>query len=262
MSSKRYPEEFKIETVKQITERGYPVAEVAARIGVSQHSLYEWLKRYGVPEQERLETQSQSAEIRKLKAELRRVTEERDILKRPPRTLPGVPVRYAFIRAHEEQHPVRRLCQMMVVHPSGYYAWKSNPTSARKKEDQRLSGLIKAILAGERWRLWLPQDYRGSPRSWRALRQAPRLSPDEGEGLRSQTGYQRRSGRYSKPSVVAPNQLEQRFDVEEPNQAWVTDITYIRTHEGWLYLAVVIDLFSRQVIGWSMMSRMDRDLLV
>ena len=82
MSSKRYPEEFKIEAVKQITERGYPVAEVASRIGVSQHGLYEWVKRYSVPEPERLETQSQAAEIRKLKAELRRVTEERDILKK------------------------------------------------------------------------------------------------------------------------------------------------------------------------------------
>jgi transposase len=82
MSSKRYPEEFKIEAVRQITERGHPVAEVSRRIGVSQHSLYGWLKRYGVPEAERIETQSQSAEIRRLKAELRRVTEERDILKK------------------------------------------------------------------------------------------------------------------------------------------------------------------------------------
>ena len=82
MSSKRYPEEFKMEAVKQITERGYPVAEVAARIGVSQHSLYEWIKRYGLPEAQRIEEQGQSAEIRRLKAELKRVTEERDILKK------------------------------------------------------------------------------------------------------------------------------------------------------------------------------------
>ena len=82
MSSKRYPEEFKIEALKQITERGYLVAEVAARIGVSQYRLYEWVKRYSVSKPERLETQSQFAEIRKLKTELRRVTEERDILKK------------------------------------------------------------------------------------------------------------------------------------------------------------------------------------
>ncbi len=82
MSSKRYPEEFRIEAVKQVTERGHPVAEVASRIGVSQHSLYEWLKRYSLPPAERNELQGQSAEIRRLKAELKRVSEERDILKK------------------------------------------------------------------------------------------------------------------------------------------------------------------------------------
>lgn len=82
MSSKRYPEEFKIEAVKQVTERGHPVAEVASRIGVSQHSLYEWLKRYSLPPVERDELQGHAAEIRRLKAELKRVSEERDILKK------------------------------------------------------------------------------------------------------------------------------------------------------------------------------------
>ena len=66
--------------------------------------------------------------------------------------------------------------------------------------------------------------------------------------------------RYGRPSVVAPNHVQQQFDVPVPNQVWVTDITYIRTYEGWLYLAVVLDLFSRQVIGWSMQPRMDREL--
>jgi transposase len=82
MSRKRYPEEFKIEAVKQVTERGYAVADVATRIGVSQHSLYQWIKPYGMLERERQEAQGQSAEIRRLKAELKRMTEERDILKK------------------------------------------------------------------------------------------------------------------------------------------------------------------------------------
>jgi len=82
MSNKRYPEEFRIEAVKQVTERGHAVAEVAARIGVSQHSLYGWLKRYSVPTVERNELQGQTTEIRCLKAELKRVSEERDILKK------------------------------------------------------------------------------------------------------------------------------------------------------------------------------------
>ena len=82
MSSKRYPEEFKIEAVKQITENRYPIAEVSKRLGVSQHSLYEWMKRYSLPETERHEIQGQQAELRRLRAELKRVTEERDILKK------------------------------------------------------------------------------------------------------------------------------------------------------------------------------------
>lgn len=82
MNNKRYPEEFKVEAVKQVIERGYPVAEVAGRIGVSQHSLYAWIRQYSQPAEARQEHQSQLAEIRRLKAELKRVTEERDILKK------------------------------------------------------------------------------------------------------------------------------------------------------------------------------------
>lgn len=79
--------------------------------------------------------------------------------------------------------------------------------------------------------------------------------------LKSQTGYHRRPGhRGGAAAIVALNRLQHQFDVAAPNRAWVTDITYIRTHEGWLFLAVVIDLFSRQVVGWSMQSRMDREL--
>lgn len=82
MSGKRYTEEFKAEAVKQVTERGHPVAEVASRLGVTTHSLYQWIKKYSVSVPERQAAQGQEAEIRKLKAELKRVTEERDILKK------------------------------------------------------------------------------------------------------------------------------------------------------------------------------------
>jgi putative transposase len=85
----------------------------------------------------------------------------------------------------------------------------------------------------------------------------------QAEGLRSQTGYRRRPGFYGgKPTVASPNHLARQFKVSEPNKVWVTDITYIRTYEGWLYLAVVLDLFSRQVIGWSMKPRMCSDLAI
>jgi transposase len=82
MSSKRFTEEFKIEAVKQISERGHSVADVSARLGVSIHSLYAWIKRYSLSPQARSEQSSQQEEMRRLKAELRRVSEERDILKK------------------------------------------------------------------------------------------------------------------------------------------------------------------------------------
>jgi putative transposase len=172
-------------------------------------------------------------------------------------------VRYAFIRAHEEQHTVRTMCRMVKVHPSGYYAWRANPVSDRAKEDQRQTGLIKQFWlesGGVYGYRKIADDMRdigescGKHRVYRLMRN---------EGLRSQSGYRRRPGqRYGRPAVIAPNHVQQEFDVAEPNRVWVTDITYIRTHEGWLYLAVVLDLFSRQVIGWSMQSRIDRELVL
>lgn len=82
MSAKRYTEKFKVEAVRQVTDRGHPVAEVAKRLGVTTHSLYAWMRRYGVPAEQRASETEQVVEVRRLKAELKRVTEERDILKK------------------------------------------------------------------------------------------------------------------------------------------------------------------------------------
>ncbi|AVP56508.1 IS3 family transposase [Pulveribacter suum] len=263
-AKQHYPEEFKIEAVKQITERHHRVADVSARIGVSQHSLYKWIKAYSAPAAERQAQVSQTEEMRRLKAELRRVTEERDIPKKGRRVLcQAVRVKYAFMKAHEAQHSVRRMCRVMQVHPSGYYAWKAEPESARAKDDQRLAGLLKQAWlesGGVYGYRKLTLDMRDLGERCGKHRVARLLKL---EGLRSQTGYRRRPGvRAGKPAVVAPNHLQREFTVAQPNRSWVTDITYIRTHEGWLYLAVVVDLFSRQVVGWSMGSRIDTSLVL
>ncbi|MCR5881409.1 IS3 family transposase [Rhizobacter sp. J219] len=259
-----YPEEFKIEAVKQITERGHRVAEVSTRIGVSQHSLYKWIKTYGVPKPEQQAQATQAEELRRLKAELKRVTEERDIPKKGRSVLcQAVRVRYAFIKAHDQQHSVRRMCKVMQVHPSGYYVRRTEPQSPRTKDDQRLTGLLKQAWlesGGVYGYRKLTLDMRDLGERCGKHRVARLLKL---EGLRSQAGYRRRPGvRGGKPAVVAPNHLQRQFTASEPNQSWVTDITYIRTHEGWLYLAVVVDLFSRQVVGWSMGSRIDTGLVL
>ncbi|WP_257999851.1 IS3 family transposase [Pseudomonas aeruginosa] len=250
--------------MQQSPEHGLRVADVAERLGVSAHSLYAWVKRYSKPQVQRQQVDDQQAELRRLRAELKRVTEERDILKKGRRVLcQGVRLKYAVISKLSVEYPVRRLCQTLQVHPSGYYAWLAEPKSARAKEDQRLLGLIKHA--------WLESGgvygYRKIHDDLRELGEScgrhrvARLM--RGEGLRSQTGYRRRPGYYGgKPTVASPNRLERKFNVSEPNKVWVTDITYIRTYEGWLYLAVVLDLFSRQVIGWSMKPRMCSDLAI
>ena len=158
---------------------------------------------------------------------------------------------------------MRRLCRMMEVHPSGYYAWCIEPESTRAAEDKRLLELIKeswqesGAVYGYRK---VHDDLRecgeqcGPNRVHRIMRIA---------GIRSQTGYWKRKWkRGGAPSVVAPNHLNRQFDVTEPNKVWVTDITCIRTYEGFLYLATVLDLFSRQVVGWSMSARIDADLVM
>lgn len=166
-----------------------------------------------------------------------------------------------MIQELTEQYPVRMLCKMIAVHPSGFYAWRAEPESVRAIEDRRLLGHIKES--------WLESGavygYRKVTDDLRELgeqcstRRVQRLM--RSAGLRSQTGYtKRKSRRGGTPALIAPNHLQRQFDVQEPNRVWVTDITYIRTYEGWLYLAAVLDLFSRQVIGWSMSSRIDREL--
>ncbi|MFQ6595315.1 IS3 family transposase [Pseudomonas palleroniana] len=264
MSNQRYPEEFKIQAVKQVTEKQLPVSEVAARLGVSVHSLYAWVKRYTKPQEQRVEEDDQSAEVRRLRAELKRVTEERDNLKKGRRVLcQGVRLKYAFIKQQAGHYAIRRLCLTLKVHPSGYYAWLSEPKSARAKDDQRLLGLIKHSWlesGGVYGYRKIHDDLREVGESCGRHRVARLMRI---KGLRSQTGYRRRPGKYGgKPAVASPNLLKRQFDVREPNKVWVTDITYIRTYEGWLYLAVVLDLFSRQIIGWSMKSQMTSDVAI
>jgi putative transposase len=172
-------------------------------------------------------------------------------------------VRYAFIKQHDQEYSVRCMCRVMQVHASGYYAWKAAPQSPRTLDDLRLLGLLKQAWlesGGVYGSRKLTLDMRDLGERCGKHRVARLL---KSEGLRSQTGYGRRPGvQGCKPAVVAPNHLQRQFKVAEPNQSWVTDITYIRTHEGWLYLAVVVDLFSRQVVGWSMGSRIDTGLVL
>ncbi len=162
-------------------------------------------------------------------------------------------MRYTFIDLHRPIFSIRAMCRCLRVHPSEFYAWLKNPLCKRAEEDQRQTKLIK-----ESW------EESGKVYGYRKLHddlseQGETCCPNRVArlarlaGIKAQIGYKRRPGKYGgKPSVVVENTLNRQFDVDAPDTFWVTDITYIKTYEGFSYLAVVIDLYSRRVVGWAL----------
>ncbi len=169
---------------------------------------------------------------------------------------------YEFIKIHHKQYSVQALCRVLAVAPSGYYDWLKQPVSNRAQEDARLLRLIRASFIAS-------QGIYGAPRVFLDLREAgetcskhrvARLMREN--NLRALHGYRIRRWSVGKPSVLIPNLLKRQFTVTRPNKAWVTDITYIRTWQGWLYLAVVMDLFSRKIVGWAAGPTIHRELVL
>ena len=153
------------------------------------------------------------------------------------------------------------MCRLLSVARSGYYDWLKKPESDRTIEDKRLLRLIRASFAAS-------QGEYGAPRVFLDLREAgetcskhrvARLTREN--NIRAQPGYRTRRYVAGKPAELIPDLVKRNFEVSKPNRVWVSDITYIRTWEGWLYLAVVIDLYSRLVVGWAMSERMTAQLV-
>jgi putative transposase len=170
-------------------------------------------------------------------------------------------VKFAFIEAKEVAYPVNAMCRALAISSSGYYAWKKRPASPRAKADAQLA--VDIVAAHKRGR----RAY-GSPRVHRELRAGGiRVGKKRVERLMRQNGIQgRRKRRFRRTTdskhvlPIAPNVLQRKFEVDVPNQSWVTDVTYVWTEEGWLYLAAILDLFSRRVVGWAASATNDTDL--
>lgn len=172
-------------------------------------------------------------------------------------------MKYAFIAAHAGQFSIQRMCNVLRVGRSGYYAWVKRPASSRAQANQALLALIRVAYQDSR------QTY-GSPRLHLALRQqgiacgrhrVARLMRASGLCARPKRRFRPVTTQRADNVVPAPNRLNQDFAAAAPNQKWASDFTYIETDEGWLYLAVVLDLFSRRVIGWAMRETMETELV-
>jgi transposase InsO family protein len=170
-------------------------------------------------------------------------------------------VRFAFIAAEKASFPVRVVCRVLNVSRAGFYAWQARAPSGHAQADARLGVEIAAIYAESRQRY-------GSPRVHAELRDRGHRTSRKRVArlMRHHQLASRRRRRFRAttdsrhPFPVAPNVLARQFAQGAPDRAWVTDITYMPTDEGWLYLAVILDLCSRVVVGWAMSARITREL--
>jgi transposase InsO family protein len=171
-------------------------------------------------------------------------------------------MRFSFIEQHAATYPVRVMCRVLGVSASGYYGWRGRPPSARTMANVTLLGDVRRIQARQQGRY-------GSPRIHAALRAEGRgCSRGRVERLMRRHGIRALAGRRFRPCTtdsrhylpIAPNLLAQHFVAPAPNRIWLADITYIATGEGWLYLAAVLDLATRKIVGWAMRDHMRTEL--
>jgi len=170
---------------------------------------------------------------------------------------------FQFIQAHQTEYPIRLMCRVLQVSRSGYYAWRKRKPSQREVANEKVVAEIKEVHDQSR-------GVYGSKRIYMALRRlgrrynhkrVARLMRQHRIHARRKRSYKRTTqSNHSYP--VAPNKLNRQFQVSAPNQVWVSDITYVATAEGWLYLAVILDLYARRIVGWSMQATLKRQLVL
>lgn len=170
-------------------------------------------------------------------------------------------MKYAFVRAHRGQFRTSRMCEVLGVSRSGYYDWWDRPECKRREEDRALLAEICQVHYSHR-------EAYGAVKTWQSLRRlGVRCGKHRIARLRRAAAIETKRRRKFKlayqarnSAPAAPNLLNQRFLAACPNQIWVTDVSFVSTRSGWLYLAVVIDLYARLVVGWSMKERPNQEL--
>jgi putative transposase len=171
-------------------------------------------------------------------------------------------MKYQFIEEHKHEFPIVVMCGVLAVSESGFYAWRKRPTCRRKQEDAHLTQEIRQVFEVHQMRYGAPRIHRdlhdeGISCSRKRVARLMRAEELSARSKRRRVVTTKRDETHP----VAPNLLNRDFHAEEPDKKWVTDITYIPTKQGWLYLAVILDLYSRMVVGWSMSGSCDERLV-
>ncbi|WP_284944463.1 IS3 family transposase [Acidisoma cladoniae] len=266
MTRRQFSREFKLEAVRLVNERGISLVQASRDLDVGESILRRWIKEVtsdpgqAFPGQGQLKPDQQ--EIDRLRREVAKLKAERDILKKGRGLLrEGVDMKFGFVAKHRGIWPVRWLCEALGVSRSGFHAWLTRSPSARARSDEILGAHVKASFVGSdrtygARRVWhdvlAEGDVCGLHRIERLMREQALRARPRRRGLPSDKGER---------NEAAANVLDRQFVATAPNQKWIADFTYLWTAEGWLYVAAVIDLFSRRVVGWSMSVTMTAQLV-
>ena len=258
---KRYTPEFKAEAIRLVQTSDRPVTEIAAHLGVTAKSLHEWIAAVRPAPPTRL-TSDERTELQALRRECATADGARHPKKSHGLLRPGEQLSFRFIAAEKATYPVWALCRALDVSPSGYYAWRGRPLSPRAQTDIGLGHAIRVAHATSGGRYGSPRVHRavraeGHPVGRRRVIRLMRAA-----GLRARPHRRFRVTTDSRHAFAVPADLVQRqFRPAAPNQVWAADITYLDTADGWLYLAVILDLFSRRVIGWAVRRTLHTDVV-
>ncbi|HAF2724009.1 TPA: IS3 family transposase [Salmonella enterica] len=259
---KQHTPEFRQEALKLAERIG--VAAAARELNLYESQLYNWRSK----QQNQLSSseceQEMSAEIARLKRQLAERDEELAILQKGRDILREAPeMKYVFIEKHQAEFNIKAMCRELQIARSGWYVWHQRRHQINRRQRFRLvcDNVVREAFSDAKQRYGAPRltdELRAQGYQFNVKTVAASLRR---QGLRAKASRRFRPVSYRKHDLpVSENLLKQDFYASGPNQKWVGDITYLRTGEGWLYLAVVIDLWSRSVIGWSMSSRMTAQL--
>ncbi|MGP5174847.1 IS3 family transposase [Psychrobacter immobilis] len=263
-----YSNEFKAEAVKKIADNNGNISATAKQLGIAMQTLSNWHNKANQgklvgTEQYDPDLMSALQEIKQLKRQLKVAEEEREIPKKGDRVLrEKQPVKYAFIKDNRQIFSTTTMCRVLSVKPSSYYDWLSRDISEQQVHRNQCELLVKAAHSEMKERYGVDRLHAHLSKQDHNISLYMVRSIKEEHGIKC-----RRHKRFKVTTdsnhnkLVYDNILDQRFDAKRPNEAWVSDITYIWTAEGWLYLAGVKDLYTKELVGYAINKRMTADLV-